>query len=271
MKGLDLNRYINTLHRTIRSGVSSFLIGNNLIFMRLTVFLVTMFFGLACQCSGQTADEIISKYITYIGGESAWKKVRTITSSGEYNYGGMPFPFTTYSKAPDLYKLIVPYNGKYYAQAFDGHKGWKIDAFKNETKPTLLSGKEARALANEADVELLSPFIDYKSKQHSVALLEKDTASARTCYVIRLTRQSGEVEDYFFDDETFVLVLKKAIAKNTELQRAPLRISYSDYRNIKGLRIPFRTVCDSEGQTILVITTKDVSLDKPIDAKQFQP
>jgi hypothetical protein len=240
--------------------------------MRVTVFFVSMLFGLACcQCSGQTADEIISKYITYIGGESAWKKVQTITASGEYNYGGMPFPFTTYSKAPNLYKLIVPYNGKYYAQAFDGQKGWKIDAFKNETKPTLLSGTEARALANEADVELLSPFIDYKTKRHSVELLEKDTASARTCFVIRLTSQSGEVEDYFFDDQTFALLLKKAVAKNTELQSAPLRISYSDYRNVKGLKIPFRTVCDSEGQIILVITTKDVALDKAIDAKQFQP
>ncbi|MEO5978081.1 MAG: hypothetical protein ABIS36_02340 [Chryseolinea sp.] len=239
--------------------------------MRFNILFFLILLGSAFHCSAQTADQIISKYITYIGGESAWKKVKTITASGEYNYGGMPFPFTSYSKAPNLYKLLVPFNGKYYAQGFDGQKGWKIDAFKNETKPTLLTGKEARALANEADVELLSPFIDYKSKQYSVALLEKDTASKKTCYVLRLRREAGEVEEYYFDDHTFALLMKKAIAKNTELQSAPLRIYYNDYRNIKGLRVPFQAVCESEGQTILVITTKEVSLDKPIALKQFQP
>src|SRR4051812_10694055 len=96
----------------------------------------------------QNADAIIKKYIEFIGGEKKWKTVKTITTSGEYDYGGMKFPFSTYSKAPNLYKFIVPFNGKYYAQGFDGVKGWKIDAFKNETTPTPLTGKAAEALAN---------------------------------------------------------------------------------------------------------------------------
>src|SRR5438128_638566 len=94
------------------------------------LFLFVFIFSL--NVKAQTADEIISKYITFIGGEPQWKTIKTIVSSGSYNYGGIEFPFTAYSKAPNLYKFIVPFNGKYYAQAFDGKQGWKIDAFKNE-------------------------------------------------------------------------------------------------------------------------------------------
>src|SRR4029078_6998147 len=78
----------------------------------------------------QTADEIISNYISFTGGTENWKKINSITTSGIYNYGGIEFPFQPWSKAPDLYKYIVRSNGKYFAQAYDGTKGWKIDVFK---------------------------------------------------------------------------------------------------------------------------------------------
>ncbi len=90
-------------------------------------------------------DEVINKYIEFIGGQKQWKQVNTITTSGEYNYGGVAFPFKAYCKSPDLYKFVVTFKGKYYAQAFDGEGGWKIDVFNGETSPTSLTGKAARA------------------------------------------------------------------------------------------------------------------------------
>ena len=91
--------------------------------------------------------------------------MKTIIDSGTYDYGGIVFPFISYSKAPDLYKYVVSSNGKSFVQAFDGNEGWKIDGFKNETKKTILTGKAATAMANEADVELESPLINYKRKE----------------------------------------------------------------------------------------------------------
>jgi hypothetical protein len=125
-------------------------------------------FSLSLIVNAQTVDEIISKYIAFTGGESQWKKIKTIITTGTYNYGGMEFPFVSYSKAPDLYKYVVGDSDKYFAQAFDGKEGWKIDGFKNETKKTILTGIPALAMANEADVELESPFIDKKDLKQSM-------------------------------------------------------------------------------------------------------
>src|SRR5688500_18040016 len=161
----------------------------------------------------QNADAVIKKYVDFIGGKKNWDKVKTLKTSGKYNYGGIEFPFTAYSKAPNRYKFIVPLEGKYYAQAFDGEKGWKIDAFKNETRPTMLSGKDAYSMANEADVELEDVFVDYKRKGHTTVVERKDTINGKNCIGIKLTRRSGDIQTYFFDEATGALVMKIAASK----------------------------------------------------------
>jgi hypothetical protein len=231
---------------------------------------VLLMCALVAMAQAQSADDIISKYITFTGGAKNWKVISTIISHGEYNYGGMPFPFTTYSRVPDSYKLVVPFNGKYYAQAYSAGRGWKIDAFKNETKPTLLTGDAARALANEADVELENVFINYKRKGHSIALHGEDSVLDRKCYVVVLTRKSGEVEKYYFDQQSYALLMKEAKARNPELGGSMLNIYYSDYREVGGVMFPFKTVCEADAQQILTITVSDIVINEMIDNKTFE-
>lgn len=119
---------------------------------KVLITLILTTFSLKTQA--QTADQIVQKYIQQTDGEKTWKAIKTISFSGKYNYGGIEFPFTAIAKAPNKYKFIVPLNGKHYTQVFNGKTGWKIDAFKNETKPQYLTCKPARALANEVDVEI---------------------------------------------------------------------------------------------------------------------
>ena len=239
--------------------------------MRNKILFCFLILFISCHTNAQTADHIIKKYVKFIGGEKRWKKIKTITTSGDYNYGGIIFPFSTYAKAPNLYKFVVPYNGKYYAQAFDGVKGWKIDAFKNETTPTPLTGKAALAMANEADVELESVLIDYQNKGHQASLEGKDTIQGNVCFNVKLIRKNGDIENYFFKDQTFELIMKKAESKNTELAGTPLNISYSDYHDVEGIKIPYQTVCESNGQMILTITVNKAMVNAPIDEKEFQP
>lgn len=230
-----------------------------------------LFFAFSLIAKSQTADDIIAKYIAFTGGVQKWKKIKTITSSGTYNYGGLEFPFKAWSKAPDLYKYEVTSNGKSFNQAYDGRQGWKIDGFKDETQKTMLTGKQATAMANESDVELESPFIDYQKKGHTVTLEGKDTVDNKICYKIKLTRKNGDTETYYFDSGNYDLVKKQAISKNTELDNSMLDILYSDYHTIEGITIPYKTSCISNGQTILVITVKDIKLNLPVADSIFKP
>src|SRR5690242_3959792 len=127
------------------------------------IFLtLLLFFTLTAK--SQTADEIINRYIQFIGGSDNWKSIKTIITSGNYNYGGVAFPYVAYSKAPNLYLYVVTFNGKSFSQAYNGKVGWRIDGFKNEKTKTILKDKQGTMLANEADVDLESPFFNYRQK-----------------------------------------------------------------------------------------------------------
>jgi hypothetical protein len=214
---------------------------------------------------------VIKKYVDFIGGRKNWEKVKTLKTSGEYNYGGIKFPFTAYAKKPNVYKFIVPFQGKYYAQAFDGKQGWKIDAFKNETSPTFLTGKQALQMANEADVELEDALIDYKAKGHQATLEGSDMIDGKNCIKVKFTRANGDIETYYFDERTSALIMKTALSKNAELQGTVLNTSYSDYRSVKGIKIPFRSVSTSNDQLVLEISVETAEINVPMDDREFQP
>jgi len=219
----------------------------------------------------QSVDQVIKKYVKFIGGKGHWRKVKTIVASGVYDYGGIQFPFTSYAKAPNRYKFVVPQNGKQYVQGFDGTKGWKMDGFKNETAPTVSTGRAAMAMANEADIELEDALIDWREKGHRAVLLGKDTVQGKACFKVKLIRKNGDTETCYFEDQRFALVMKKAVSKNEEMGGVLLDTFFSDYRDINGIRIPFKTVHESNGQMILTVTIDKVVTNGPIGDKDFQP
>jgi len=234
-------------------------------------FLLILSFIVITVAKSQTAAEIISRYIEFTGGREAWKKVNTITSSGTYNYGGVEFPFEAFSKKPDLYRYIVTFKGKSFEQAYDGKEGWRIDGFKNEKTKTILKGKQAFAMANESDVELESPLIDYEKKGHTIILEGKDSVDNKPCYRVKFMWKDGGTETLFFNSENFALVKKRAIAKNTELNNAMLDIFYSDYKSTEGITVPFKITCKDNGQPVLDITITGIKLNQPITDSMFKP
>jgi protein involved in ribonucleotide reduction len=241
--------------------------------MRLNSFLLLLSFIILLPKSpqAQNADEVINRYLSFIGGTDRWSTIKTLVTSGEYNYGGIKFPFTAYAKAPNRYKFVVPFEGKFYAQGFDGKEGWKIDAFKNETKPTLLTGKAAMRMANEADVEVQDAFINYKEKGHVATLDGKEIIQGRNCMRVKFKRANGDHEIYYFDEETSAIVMKSATSKNAELPNTMLNTMYSDYREVTGIKIPFRSVSTSNDQMILEVTIDKAEINTAIDDREFQP
>jgi hypothetical protein len=233
--------------------------------------LLFLFMTASVCVHAQTAGEIISKYISFIGGEEKWKAVKTIVMTGTYNYGGIEFPFTSFSKAPDKYKYIVPSGGKSFTQAFNGEKGWKIDGFNNETKKTILTGSAARAMSNEVDVELESSFIDYQKKGNAIIFEGEDSVEGTRCFKIRLIRNNVDTETYHFNEATYELAEKQAVSKNPELDSSIVNIFYSDYRAVEGIKIPFKSVSKVGDQTILTVMVQKADINVNIGNSEFEP
>ncbi|HTF28517.1 MAG TPA: hypothetical protein VK625_06710 [Flavitalea sp.] len=238
-------------------------------FKKCLLFILLCCFSFLLRA--QTADNVVNRYIVFIGGEQNWKAVKTLTIAGLYNYGGVSFPFISYSKSPDLYKYVVTSNGKSFTQAYDGKQGWRIDGFKDEKEKTILKDRQATAMSNEADVELESPFIHYREKGHTIQIEGLDTTVTPRSYKIKLTRKNGNAETYFFDSKDFSLVKKRTISANPEMEKAPLDIEYSDYKMTGGIKMPHKIACTTNGQPVLKITVERVQLNLPMDNGLFKP
>jgi hypothetical protein len=235
------------------------------------VFIFLSFFIYTSAIKAQTAEEVILKYIKLSGGEKHWKKIKSIVTHGKYSYGGMEFSFTSYSKAPNLYKYVVSLNGKNYIQSYDGRKGWKMDGFNNETTPVFLEGKAAIAMANEVDVELESPLINYGKKGFSAILEGRDSIQAAECFKIKFISRDHEEETYFFNILNYELIMKSAVSKNAEMEHAIINTFYSDYRSVKGVKIPFKMVSKVKEQTVLFVAIDKIDLNVPIADSAFEP
>src|SRR4030095_13715200 len=98
-----------------------------------------------------------------------------------------------------------------------------------------------------------------------------DSVNSALCYRLKLTGSNGATETLYFDTQTSELRMKEAVSKNAELQKAILKIYYSDYRDIGGIKIPFKTVCEADKQKILTIMISKASLDVAIHDQVFQP
>ena len=219
----------------------------------------------------QSADEIIGKYVDFIGGAKQWAKVQSIVTKGTYDYGGMQFPFEAYSKAPNFYRYKVSSNGKYFEQAFDGKQGWKIDVFKGETNKTILTGNEAKAMANEADVALENPFINYQQKGYEAILDGEARVDSVDCFKIKFISNEHDTATCFFSKKDFSLVEKQAVSKNAELDKSVLNTYYSDYKKVGGITLPYKMISKIGDQTILTVLITNVELNVPVADSSFKP
>ena len=88
---------------------------------------------------------------------------------------------------------------------------------------------------------------------------------------MKFIRNNGETETYLFDTTSFALVKKRSVSKNAEMQNAMLNTLYSDYNEVNGIKIPYKSISKTDdGQMILTITIKKVEINVPVPDSEFQ-
>ncbi len=85
--------------------------------------------------------------------------------------------------------------------------------------------------------------------------------------VVQGSRPGGALATFYFDSESGLLVRLVRYA-NSKVGRLPAQIDYSDYRDVAGIKVPFRfKMTWLDGQEDVTLT--DVQLNVPVDAARF--
>jgi hypothetical protein len=213
-----------------------------------------------------SADEVFDKYIQAVGGAARAAALTSLAARGTslgYGPDGEPRPLEMFARAPSQRATIVRGSSGSSITAFDGRSGW-IAAPYRPVPVLALGGADLDGL--RVDAELLFPSrVKQLASRWRVGL--PASIEGRDAHVVQGTAASGLILTLFFDQESGLLVRQTRYVESP-VGRLPTQIDYSDYREVAGVRVPFKwTVTWLDGRDTVALT--DVQANVPIDGIRF--
>jgi hypothetical protein len=219
-----------------------------------------------------SADQILDKYIQALGGAQRLANLTSFVAKGTYkgfDTADSKVPAEVYAKAPaertTVAHIPVGEGGgtKDFTTTYDGRNGWI--AARNTLVPllTLTGGNLDGA---KVDAELSFPGRIKQALVNWRADFPETSIDDHAVRVVQGTSGKSLVKLYL-DKESGLLVRQVRYA-NTAVGLNPTQIDYSDYREVSGIKLPFRwTLSWTDGQSTMEMS--EVQLNAPIDAAKF--
>src|SRR5438067_515190 len=212
-----------------------------------------------------SAAQVLDKYIAALGGAQRLAGLTSVTAKGtSAGYGPEGTrPIEIFAKAPDLRTTIIHTLDGDNTTVYDGRSGW-IAAPHRPVPVLAFSGSELDGVKLDAELLFPSRIKDTLSGWRVGVPSEIDDKAVQ---VVQGSRSGGALATFYFDSQSGLLVRLVRYA-NSRVGRLPTQTDYSDYRDVSGIRIPFRLkVTWLDGQENIELT--DVQVNSPIDAAKF--
>jgi len=214
---------------------------------------------------GPTAAQILDKYLQAIGGAQRAATLTSYVARGMYSgYGpeGTPRPLEIYAKAPNQKTIIVREPGAGdITTTFNGTAGWISQPFK-PMEVLELHGAELDSARAEADLSFPA---NVKTALTGMRT-SNDFINDRTVLIVQGMR-GGAIVTMYFDEETGLLT-RLVRSTPSPVGRLPVQIDYSDYRDVAGLKMPFKwTMTWLDGRSNYELS--EIQPNASIDAARF--
>jgi photosynthetic reaction center cytochrome c subunit len=215
----------------------------------------------AKESAGPPADQLFDKFVQASGGVSAIEKIASRVQKGTIDFGGKSFPIDVYSKDPDKRVSFTHMGEGDSITAFDGHDGW----LGSPGRPLReMHGGDLEGAAMDADLHLATHLKQMFSEAR-VRGAEK-IGEHDTYFVVG--RREGKPPVHLYFDQQSGLLLRIVRYGETALGRLPTEIDYADYRDVSGVKIPYRwTIARPGGRFTIQVT--DVQQNVPVDDAKF--
>lgn len=232
--------------------------------VRFSIMAIAMLFASFITAKAQTADEIIQKHITAIGGADNWKKISTFKMTGSSNANGTEIPMTITCVQGKGMRVDISINGMNNYQIFTTKNGWMYFPIQGQTKPEAMTDDMVKQAQDGLDMQ--GPLVDYKAKGNKVAYLGKDDVEGTECFKLKVTYPSGKETTMFIDASNYYHIrsVEKIKANGKEMEQT---VSYSNYQKLpEGIVFPM-TIDQGMG----AMNIKNVEINKPVGDDIFVP
>lgn len=211
--------------------------------------------------AGITADTILEKYVTAVGGADALRKATTRVMTGKIVSGGTEGPVEVTTKAPNKRVTVTRMGGSASYTAFDGAAGWMGSPGRPARE---MSAAESAASSLDAEFAL---GLRIKELYPQLRRGRAEQINGTMCEVLNGTAPGKPAVRLYFAQDSGLLVRMVRYAE-TPLGRNPTQIDYADYRNAGGVNVPYRwTLSRPNGR--FTIQIDEVKANLPVDDAKF--
>ena len=222
----------------------------------------------------QTPEAVIEKYLAALGGRDALTKLTSRRATGTIAFksgqGDLSGPYESSAKAPNKVRVLIKLDmtplgmsdTMTIEQKFDGTSAITLNTLQGNTP---ISGSQLEHMKNNA---FPSPVLNYKTNGLKLEMLPKEQVAGRDATVIQATPAAGPAMKLYFDPEGGLLVksiVRLTVANQGEIEQVS---EPSDYKTVDGVKVPFKIVNTSPGQTVVISITK-VEHNVPLDDALF--
>lgn len=224
----------------------------------------------ACAEEGQAAFQtasFIKEIITAYGGEKALAGIKTVYTKGSIqtfmrNEKGIS---TRYFKRPRKLRaeLFYPHNSE--TRIVNGSKGWRG----SDTVP-LREVQGPPYLAMVYQFKYLDLPFGFLDKGYRITHMGRETMNGSPVEVIQLNDDEGPPMRVYVDSATH-LITRVVGTFGVGKESAELSAEFSDYRDVQGIKIPYKVVNYSGSNLIAETVVVEVQINKEMPDLLFQP
>lgn len=214
---------------------------------------------------GPTVDQVFDKYIQALGGAQRLASLTSYAAKGTYigfETEQTVVPMELYAKAPAQRAMIVRMAVGNSVRVFDGRNAWIAAS----DKPLPLMSPTGGNLEG-ARIEAILSFPAQLKQAFNSWRVSATGIDDKEVIVLQGSNPRLPPVNFYFDASTGLLVRVLRLV-DTAVGRVPTQVDYSDYREVAGVKIPFRwTVTWTNGQGTTTLT--EVQPNVAIDASRF--
>ena len=200
-----------------------------------------------------SAEKIIAKYVQVAGDEKALSTIknRLTKSTLEFANQGVTFDMTIRSENPNAFHLILSSEQFGTVEKYADDKiAWEYSVMKG---PRLIEGSEKDDLLREARFD---KWVKWKEIYAAAETTGEEEVDGVMCYRVKLQHKDGQYQILHFAKQSGLLAKVEA-RMNTDMGTISFDTLFSDYRNVDGLMLPFKSVVNVLNQR-RIITVKEI-------------
>ncbi|HET7499655.1 MAG TPA: hypothetical protein VFK02_01585, partial [Kofleriaceae bacterium] len=214
----------------------------------LIAVAMLLLMSLAHPARAATLEEILAKNLAARGGDARLREIKSLRLTGRLVFGGGDFSVEAawgqVQKRPGAMRNELTLQGLTAISAYDGREGWTVSPFQGRREPEKSSSDDARALAQQAELD--GPLVGWRDKGHRIEYLGTEDTDGTPAIKLRVTRADGDLQYVYLDPDSYLEIRITTVRKIRGAEQI-VETDLGGYQQVAGVWFPFAIESGQKG------------------------